>query len=219
MDNTDDVVGTLDADTNDGNSNQQSADKSGTTKKDWEASYKGLQTLYNKLKRSHDELEAKYAQAVQSSEEVTLKASDKDKSLKTLNDELTSLREQVKTLEGEKFKSDSKAARAQLIMAKYPELSEFEADGLLPNADTPEELETAFEKFREKLSKQSLRVEKEKTKGAPPDDTDMSDKGTGTAESEDYVWDQLMKSAGSNPAEYAKWQAKWDEIQAAKDKR
>ena len=219
MDNTDDVVGTLDAGTDEGNSNQQSADKSGAATKDWQASYKGLQTIYNKLKRNYDDLEAKYAQSVQSSEEVTLAASGKDKSLKTLNDDLASLREQVKTLEGEKFKSDSKAARAHLIMAKYPELSEFEADGLLPNADTNEELEAAFEKFQAKLQKQALRTEKEKTKGAPPDDTDMSGKGAETTETEDYVWDQMMTHSGNNPAEFSKWQAKWDEIQAAKDKR
>ena len=216
MDDTNDTEGTLDANTDEGKGNQQSQSKDGNAK-DWQASYKGLQTLYNKLKKSYDDLEAKYAQTVQSSEEVTLKAGDKDKMLKTLNDELASLKEQVKTLEGEKLKSDTKASRAQLIMAEYPELSEFEADGLLPRADTEEELKTAFAKFRDKLSKQALRVEKEKTKGAPPDDTDMSDKGTGTSENEDHVWEQMMKHAGSNPEEFAKWQAKYDEILAAKE--
>jgi chromosome segregation ATPase len=218
MDKTDDIEGTLDANTEDGKGSQQSADKGGTTK-DWQASYKGLQTLYNKLKRSYEDLEAKYAQAVQSSEEVTLKAGDREKSLKGLNDELTSLKQQIQTLEGEKAKSDTRATRAQLIMSKFSELSEFEADGLLPNADTPEELEVAFGKFRDKLNKQALRTEKEKTKGAPPDDTDMGDKGTGTAETEDYIWQKMMEYSGRDSAEFQKWQAKYDELLAAKDTR
>lgn len=216
MSNTEDIEGTLDNPTDEGTDVQQSKEKSGTTGKDWQASYKGLQALYNKLKKSHDELEAKYAAVVQSSEETNLQVTNRDKQLEVLQTELGNLKTQIQSLEGEKAKTEGRVTRAQLIMAKYPELAEFEADGLLPSADTQEELEQAFQKFREKLLKQGVKLERQKTAGAPPD-TDLSNKSQDIDEGEDYVWEQMIASAGRDAKEFSKWQAKYDAILAAKE--
>ena len=217
MDNTEELEGAPETPTGDGTDTGQPKSQSGNAK-DWQASYKGLQSIYNKLKKAHEDLEAKYAQVVQTSEEANLNAGGKDKQLEVLNTELARLKDQIKTLEGEKANSDNKANRAQLIMSEFSELSEFEADGLLPNADTPEALKEAFTKFRDKLKKQGMRTERDKSKGAPPDDLDKSETTPDTGESEEYIWDKMMTTAGVDQAEFVKWQAKYDALLAARDK-
>jgi hypothetical protein len=127
---------------------------------DWEAKYKELNekietdyiarsayaALQSTLQKASDKakaLEGDYGAAVASL--TTLESSEK-----ALKDQISQLQGTIATKEGELAKANSKLERHNIIMKNYPALSEFEADGLLPDAPI-DQLEGKLKTFYDKL--------------------------------------------------------------------
>ena len=197
----------------------------GKTAQEWEASYKGLQGAYQKLKESTDksiaELTLKLQEANQRFEETDQGVKSKDTQMSVLQQQIVNLTKQVETLSSEKETVQAQASRGKLVMTEFPELAPWEAQGLLPQAPTEEELRGALSKFRDTLSGQVGAGVKRTMSGATPPGTGKTSPSTsptpgGDVESEEYVWKMMVDAAGRNEVEFKKWQAKYDEIQAAK---
>ena len=177
------------------------------------AAYKKMQTNYNRLKAQHDELTAAYAKEV---EELTATKEGQEQAAKRaaeLEAASQALQKQLEELTGAKSKAEADYQRAKLIMAEFPHLSGFEADGLLPTAGDPEQLRDALQKFSDRLNTQVGQGVKKAVSGSTPDPAPKSNPGNPpneVEESADYIWDQLSKSAGRDEKEFQKWQQKWD---------
>lgn len=197
---------------------------SGGKSTDWEASYKGLQTLHNKYKETSDKAIAdatrKLAELQATLEETKLNAGSKDGQMTTLTKQVTDLNTQLEALKSESATKESNLARAKLIMSEFPELAKWEAQGLIAKGKDDEESKAILTKFRETMAGQLGVDLKNLLSGATPPGsgkTDLSGTGGNAAEeTEDFVWKKLMETVGKEPKAAAEWQAKWDAIQAKK---
>jgi len=203
-----------------GTGDQLSTQKTdGTQTKDWAAAYKGLQSAYNKLQTKMDKLQEQYDAASSQSEEHLQGKSAAEKQLKTLGEEMETLKQQISTLDGEKTAAEAKIERSRLIMSEFPELAEFEAKGLIPNADTPEAQRTIFEQFKETLGGRIDTTVQSKMAGAsPPGTSTTSTSSPPPEESEEVLWRTMMKTAGvpGKQEEYQAAQEKYDALQEKK---
>jgi hypothetical protein len=191
---------------------------------DWEGSYKGLQTTYNKLKETSDksilDTTQKLTEAKAALEEAKLGHTTKDSQMAALTKQVTDLNNQMIALQGGKATIEGDLARAKLIMNDFPELAKWEAKGLIAKGKDEAESKQLLTQFRETLAGQLGVDLKNLMSGATPPgsgNTDLGNQGGNAGdESEDFVWKKLMETMGRNPKEAAQWQAKWDAIQAKK---
>lgn len=191
---------------------------------DWEASYKGLQTTYTKLKENSDktisEATRKLTEAQAALEEAKQGHTTKDSQMATLTKQVTDLGGQLEALKSEKATKEGDLARAKLIMGEFPELAKWEAQGLIAKGKDDEESKAILTKFRETMAGQLGVDLKNLMSGATPPGsggTGLNNQGGNPGEeSEDFVWKKLMETMGREPKEAAVWQAKWDAIQAKK---
>jgi len=117
----------------------------------WEERFKGLQRIYQKKQGEEVELRAKIDTLQASSEE----SKQSETALMKQLEDLKKLSEQAsaeldnlnKELETQKFIGQ----RTHLIMSEFPELARFEAEGLLPSADTEDDMRAKFAKFRDTI--------------------------------------------------------------------
>jgi chromosome segregation ATPase len=187
---------------------------------DWQASYKGLQTAYNKqqaslaaLQAKFDELNEKYAEVDQAGK---LYSAEKQ----TLQGQIAEMQSAVNALTAEKARVEGTLARQKLVMSDYPDLAQFEAAGLTPQAESLEELKAKMEQFRVLLKNQSAADMSRVMAGAVPSGTPAAHSDTSEeAESEDYLWSKVSEHAGDfNRTEFEKYRSRLDALLARRRK-
>ena len=185
---------------------------------DWKKAYKGLQRNYDKivadsanLQTENDTLNAQVQEQKQANRALT---TEKDQ-ITTKNVEAT---ETISGLEAQVNTSKAQSERSNLIMGEFIDLAKFEAKGLLPEAQTTEDMRAKFTSFREALGTTAQELTDEKLKGIG---TGSVDPLTPEPLNEDQLYSQMMALAGSKDPEqrreYDALNRKWMELQEAKE--
>lgn len=181
---------------------------------DWEASYKGLQRVNDRLQKKLDDLQAKYDVAVEELE--GLKTSNKNDATMAegLKKSITDKDAEILRLKGELDKATAKQTRTRVILTEFPELAAFEGSELLPEGGTEEEIKEKLTRFKEALGKMVGEEILAKVKGAGPSSGPKKD----AAElNEDQVYDRMVSLAGTQDPvlqqEYNQLLEKWHAIQ------
>lgn len=200
----------------------------GKTAEEWAKSYKGLQGAYQKLqnetKTQVDTLNTQLADAQTQIESLKQGGTSKDDQLTVLQTEVAKKQEELTKLQTDKANADQQLQRKNLVMQEFPELASWEAQGLLPSADSDDALREQLEKFRGTLAGQVGAGVKQTLKGASPDlsgKTNTQDSDAANIEgSEDHWWDVMVANSGPNgdPAKFNDAQAKYDALQELKKK-
>lgn len=190
----------------------------GKTAEQWAASYKGLQSAYQKLqettKKEISDLSTEVHGLRTQLEEANQGSIGKDSQVAVLNKKIADLESQLAAAQAAAENEKKAVGRTRLIMSEFSDLAPFEAQGLLPVGETEEDTRAKLAVFRETLgglvggnTKKTLAGATPPTPGANPAPGTTKD-----GESVEYVWDQMMQHAGRNDVEFAKWQKKYDEL-------
>jgi hypothetical protein len=189
--------------------------------KNYEARFKGLQSTYQQLQASTTKTITALTQErdALTSQVTTLQSTiqAKDGELATTNGKISTLTTELESEKQNSGKHMKESTRLKLILKKFPDLAMFEDAGLLPSADTPEELETKLTAFKTATTSLVGKGVQDRMAGSPPPVTTPTTPTGDPTESEDYIWDQMTKFAGKDPAKFGEWQAKWDTLQASKN--
>ena len=190
--------------------------------KDFEARFKGLQRAYQQLQGT---TQTTIATLTRERDEARTQTTQLQSTLQTKEGELTNRSTSITNLTqqlDEEKKSSGKHLkekdRLKLILSEFSDLSAFETakDGsLLPDADTPEDLRAKLTAFRAATNGLVGKGVQSTLVGATPPGAPPSSSTTTNTESEEYIWDQMAANT-NKPAEFKKWQAKWDAIQEQK---
>lgn len=179
---------------------------------DWEGAYSGLQKTLARKQKSLDELQEKYDQLQEAHEALKLEHRNASGSVQSYEAKLLAKDTEIAKLTGELQGAQSLQKRTQLIAKDYPDLLQFEADGLLPTGSNEEELKSKLDKFKETLGKLSGQQVAEKIKGAGP----SQHSATQVELNEDQIYDRLAALAGTTDpilkAEYDKLLEQWHKL-------
>jgi len=156
--------------------------------------YKGLQRKYQKQIDLLQELQTKYDELVEESEGTKQEKTRLMKDLEKLQQTIDEGKSELDTLTGKLAVQKALNDRHSLIMSEYADLSQFEAKGLLPQAETEEEMRTKFEAFREALNTSITSEVEKQIKGAGSAET--SGKGK-TGRSKEELYAILQQTAGA----------------------
>ena len=167
-------------------------------KTDWEAAYKGLQRNYDRLQKQFTELQGKYDQLTEESEGTKQSHKLLGTEKESVMAQNVALTKQIAGLQDSEANRTLERDRYMLVLSDFPDLSAFEAKGLLPSGGNVDELREKFTKFREALGKTGDDKVKDALKGAGPGD--VSDQ-TGKKRSKDQVYDELVNAAGKKDLE------------------
>jgi chromosome segregation ATPase len=181
---------------------------------DYEKRYKGLQRTYETLQAKMNKLQEQYDQLVAEAEGLR-------QSIRTHEGEKATLSTNLKTLETERDNLNKQISthslqqeRMKLILREYPDLANFEAQGLLPNADTLEDLKPKLDTFRSTLTGMVGDNVRNKLSGSVP--SVGSNNGGNVVRSKETVYAELERLAGSRTTEdrnkYAALLKEWDEL-------
>jgi len=180
----------------------------------WEKRFNGLNSAYQKLQDKYTALEEERNTLLASIEEskqgdrLTKAQVEKlQADLLSAQTEKESLSTQITTLQATK-------QRINLVMAEFPELAQFEAKGLLPNASTEEEMRSKFTDFRLALGGMVQQSVQGKAQGAGP-----APSGAGTQAptlTREQIYAELTRLAGSRKDEdrlrYTELLKAWDNL-------
>ena len=183
---------------------QETGNQGGSSGTNWEAAYKGLQKKLSALQAQADlwksERDDVTAQLSSSKADLTIANGKVD----AFTSQVASFEGQVATLQGNFNAANGKLERTELIMSTYPDLAKFEAKGLLPQADTIDDLTTKLTDFREALGVSVTQSVDATLAGAslPQEESTGGDEGL----SDDALRDKMMFASGRDPVEYARLQ-------------
>jgi hypothetical protein len=187
----------------------------GTQQVNWEARYNGLNATYGKLQKKFEDLERSSQQTMAELEELRQSHKKVDGEKANLSSDLQKLQAEKAALEGRLTSAAFDKERMKLIMGEYPELAGFEAEGLLPTADTVDTLKPKLEAFRTKLGGNINAGVQKKLQGAGPAPSGKNDTNPGT-HSEEYIYTRLNQLAGhrtpEQQVEYQGLQDEWDTL-------
>ncbi len=189
------------------------AAKQGPVTHDWERAYKGLQGKFQSLTESsqvlNTQLNEKEAEIARlSAEVVNLKSQ-----VASLSDGVSSVTREKEVLVNSVQTHESALARAKLIMAKYPDLVQYEGNGLLPSAETEEALVERLELFKKTLTAtiQGALDEKHQGLGPPP-----LASGEPVKRTKETVYNEMLQYAGKTSegdrAKYNALEREWAEL-------
>lgn len=174
---------------------------------DWEARYKGLQRTYDKLSKDYESLKGKYDQQQEEHEgalqESRKKLIEYDEFKKTFQ----ALENDKSNLEKELASHRAQVDRTKTIMAKFSDLAPFEAQGLLPEAPTIEELETKLEAFRKAIGDSVDKTALDKLRGYTPPSS--GNNNPPAAQTKESVYAELTRLSGRRTPEQ---QARYEEL-------
>jgi hypothetical protein len=117
----------------------------------WEAAYKTLQRTNTNLQNKIDTLESQNNQLTSNLASRASEVQNLQSSLETVNSQITEWQTKFEEVDGKVGNLNAQLERQNLIMGEFPHLAKFEADGLLPAADTPEAMRETFAKFSKAL--------------------------------------------------------------------
>ena len=180
----------------------------------WEDRFKGLQRTYAKAQKKLETLEEEKDDLLEETETSKQSALEKEAKLKELQDAQDKAQADLDRLTGELTTQEAKNKRANLILADFPDLARFEADGLLPTADTDEELIEKFTKFRDTLKSSISSGVEQQIVGASP--ADAGSTATTPVRTKQEIYARLTALAGrrtpEQDAEYTTLMDEWDEL-------
>lgn len=181
---------------------------------DWEARYKGLQRALDRKTREYDQLSEKYESLIteheQAKQELRKITGERDESKNSLQ----ALVNEKNKIESDLNSERTLVERTRLIMSEFADLATFETSGLLPHAQTVDELKQKLGAFREALGKSVSRGTQEKLLGyTPPSGSNNSQPLQPTKES---VYAEMTRLAGTRDPEqrkrYVELLNTWDEL-------
>jgi chromosome segregation ATPase len=180
----------------------------------WEDRFKGLQRTFQKTQKKLEELEEKEGTLLEEVETTKQSERQRQAALDALQAEKDKAQAELDRVNGELATQETKILRSQVIMRDFPDLSEFEVNGLLPQADNEEDMVEKFTKFRSSVqSLVKVSVEKQVT-GSSPSETVPSDKTPTRTKAEIYT--QLQNLAGrrdpDSRVKYKELLDEWDEL-------
>lgn len=174
---------------------------------DWEARYKGLQRTYDRLMKDNDALKLKYETLLDESETARQEARKTSESSESLKKSIKELEDRKMALEADLANHRAQVDRTKTIMAKYPDLAPFEAQGLLPSAATTEELEQKLENFRKAIHDSVDETALSKLRGYTPPSS--ANNQPPASQSKESVFAELQRLSGRRTSEQ---QARYDEL-------
>lgn len=214
---------TGDASASEGNQGQgQKSDQTPSTV-DYEKKYKGLQTVYNRLEAKEQKTQGALDTALAEVESLNLQLATAKTKIASLEADLGKKDQEVNA-EKENSKKESKTAmRLRLLVDEFSDLAKFEKAGILPSAETEEELKTALTNFRGTISSivgEDV-MKKLRGSGLPSNTFNDGDKNGSDQMTSDQIYDRLMKIAGDKTKilEYKELQRRYDELLAAQNKK
>lgn len=182
---------------------------------DWETRFKGLQRSFDRKQKELSSLQEKFDSLSEEAETSKQTERERQAQLDALQKDLESAKADLDKATGELATQEARGKRIQLIMSDFPELSKFEAAGLLPSAETEEEMAEKFTAFRDALNTTVQANVKQQVVGASPAKTGSA--ASPPAESAAEVYSKLTQLAGARDpkdrAEYERYLALWDDIQ------
>lgn len=161
---------------------------------DYEAAYKGLQRNYDRLQKRLDELQAKYDGLVEEHEALKISNKNDANSSQNLKTEIVTKDSEIERLKKELQRAEKKSNRSKLVLSEFPDLAQFEGEGLLPDADDDDALRELLTKFKSTLEQQVGKNVTDKVKGAGPGTGPKKDAGE---LNEDQIYDRLTSLAGT----------------------
>lgn len=181
---------------------------------DYEKRFKGLQKLYDTQRKELEALQLEHTTTIEGREALLQQQKQAQTQLDATKAQLTTLTTEKEALAAKVKIHETQALRSKLILSDYADLAAFEAKGLLPPAETEEEMKTKFTAFREALGTTVSQTVKEKLQGASPAST--SPTTPNPARSKETVYAEMLRLAGSRkPEDRAKMEAltvEWDEL-------
>ena len=181
---------------------------------DYEKRFKGLQKLFDTQRKELETLQLEHSTSVEGREALLQQQKQAQAQLDATKAQLSALTTEKETLLAQVKIHETQALRSKLILADFTDLAAFEARGLLPPADTEEEMKSKFTAFREALGTTVSQTIKEKLQGASPAAT--SPTTPNPTRSKEEVYAELTRLAGSRkPEDRAKRDAltvEWDEL-------
>lgn len=185
---------------------------------DYEARFKGLQRTFDRRQKEYTTLQDKHDSLLEATETGKQDAREKQTELDALQKETDVAKADLDRVTGELATQETKGKRATLIMSQFSDLAQFEASGLLPQADTEEEMIEKFTAFREALNSTVQANVEQQIVGTSPGETGTT--ATVPVRDANQIYARLQQLAGSRiPKERAEYDAlviEWDEIQKKK---
>jgi len=179
----------------------------------WEDRYKGLQRTFDRTQKELNALKEKEENILEQSETTKQSEREAKAQLDKLQKELEKKQAEFDSLTGELATHKAKGERADLIMSDFSDLAPFEAKGLLPQAETIEEMKEKFQAFRDALKDTVQAGVQEQVTGAGPASTGG---GRSPRRSKEQIFARLQQLAGTRDQterlEYNALLAEWDEI-------
>jgi hypothetical protein len=165
---------------------------------DWKKAYKGLQRNYDKIVKELADLQSENDNLTATNEEqkqTLRKATTEKDQITSKNVEAT---ETISGLEAQVNVAKAQSERSTLIMSEFIDLAQFEAKGLLPEAQNPEEMRSKFGEFRDALGETVQTGVDAKLKGIGPGPTDPA---TPEPLDADQIYNRMTALAGTKDPE------------------
>src|SRR4030043_437509 len=174
---------------------------------DWEGRYKGRQRTFDKLTKDHDTLKGKYDQQQEETENIRQESFKHQRDIDAFKQASQALETEKGNLTKELESNRAQVERTKTIMAKFPDLAPFEAQGLLPSTATIEELEVKLEAFRKAMGDTVDKSALDKLRGYTPPSSGNTNPPA--AQSKESVYAELTRLSGRRTPEQ---QARYDEL-------
>jgi hypothetical protein len=183
------------------------------TPEDWEKKYKGLQRAMNSKQVEVDGLNDKIVSLMATIEELKSGKVSTETQVTKLNGDLQTALNSLKAEQQKVATSSTETERLKLLVKEFPTLAAFETAGLLPSANTVDEMRSKFKAFQETLS-QTVGQNVQKTLQGSSIPTGQA---APLALTEDQLFEARMKVAGvkGKEAEFQRLTAQYDEVRTA----
>lgn len=182
----------------------------------WESAYKGLQKKYDKTFKELTEALGTIDELNSTVEELKLNVRTANTEKDQISTKHVTATEEKDGLQSQLNTANQTIERQKLIMSDYQDLAPFEAKGLLPSAQTEEEMRSVFDSFRDTMGSQVETATEEKVKGIGTGPTDPKEPKPLDA---DQIYNRMLSLAGSNdPEERREWEQlnrQWMELNEA----
>jgi hypothetical protein len=180
----------------------------------WEDRFKGLQRSYQKLQKKFDALEEKEETLLEEVETTKQSERERQAALDALEKDKVKAQAELDRVSGELATQEAKILRSQVIMRDFPDLSEFEINGLLPEASDEEDMVEKFTKFRSSVESMIKTSVEKQVSGTAPSETVPTQPTPTRTKAEIYT--QLQNLAGRRDAEsraqYTELLDEWDKL-------
>ena len=180
----------------------------------WEDRFKGMQRSYEKLQAKFTTLQEKEDTLLEESETTKQTERQKQTELTALQTEQAEAKVELDRLTGELATQEASNTRAQGIMRDFPDLSEFEVNGLLPAAETEEEMVEKFTAFRKSVGSMIKTGVENQVVGTAP--TDSGTTSITPIRTKNEIYTEMQNLAGTRDPDkrlrYQELVVEWDEV-------